>query len=108
MDLAERLADLCEEQGRKQEARELRQECQRAMARIQQTVDVHARERVLRQKTTTTFEGEGLPLEELSSVRDFALRTAEQRATVKKVGRNDPCPCGSGRKFKKCCGGVTS
>ena len=20
-----------------------------------------------------------------------------------KVGRNDPCPCGSGRKFKKCC-----
>jgi uncharacterized protein len=21
-----------------------------------------------------------------------------------KVGRNDPCPCGSGRKFKKCCG----
>ena len=22
----------------------------------------------------------------------------------KKVGRNDPCPCGSGRKFKQCCG----
>jgi preprotein translocase subunit SecA len=21
-----------------------------------------------------------------------------------KVGRNDPCPCGSGRKFKNCCG----
>ena len=21
------------------------------------------------------------------------------------VGRNDPCPCGSGRKYKKCCGG---
>jgi SWIM/SEC-C metal-binding protein len=20
------------------------------------------------------------------------------------VGRNDPCPCGSGRKFKRCCG----
>lgn len=20
------------------------------------------------------------------------------------VGRNDPCPCGSGRKYKKCCG----
>lgn len=20
------------------------------------------------------------------------------------VGRNDPCPCGSGKKFKKCCG----
>ncbi|WP_277183329.1 UPF0149 family protein [Caballeronia sp. BR00000012568055] len=24
-----------------------------------------------------------------------------------KVGRNDPCPCGSGRKFKQCCGSGT-
>lgn len=24
--------------------------------------------------------------------------------TVNKVGRNDPCPCGSGKKYKKCCG----
>lgn len=24
--------------------------------------------------------------------------------TTSKIGRNDPCPCGSGRKFKKCCG----
>lgn len=22
---------------------------------------------------------------------------------MKKVGRNDPCPCGSGKKYKKCC-----
>jgi SWIM/SEC-C metal-binding protein len=22
----------------------------------------------------------------------------------KKTGRNDPCPCGSGKKYKKCCG----
>src|SRR5271168_3741869 len=25
-------------------------------------------------------------------------------ASTKKVGRNDPCPCGSGKKYKKCCG----
>ncbi len=25
-------------------------------------------------------------------------------ASTAKVGRNDPCPCGSGKKFKKCCG----
>lgn len=25
-------------------------------------------------------------------------------AVSKKVGRNDPCPCGSGKKYKKCCG----
>ena len=33
---------------------------------------------------------------------------AEQQATVrregKKIGRNEPCPCGSGKKYKKCCG----
>jgi preprotein translocase subunit SecA len=27
----------------------------------------------------------------------------EQRKVETKVGRNDPCPCGSGKKFKKCC-----
>lgn len=27
-----------------------------------------------------------------------------QQAAVKKAGRNDPCPCGSGKKYKKCCG----
>jgi uncharacterized protein len=26
------------------------------------------------------------------------------RRFASKVGRNDPCPCGSGKKFKKCCG----
>lgn len=26
------------------------------------------------------------------------------RNTTKKVGRNDPCPCGSGKKYKNCCG----
>ncbi len=32
--------------------------------------------------------------------------TVEKKPVVKgaKVGRNDPCPCGSGKKYKKCCG----
>jgi preprotein translocase subunit SecA len=29
---------------------------------------------------------------------------APARRDAPKVGRNDPCPCGSGRKYKKCCG----
>ena len=29
---------------------------------------------------------------------------SQTRKTGKKVGRNDPCPCGSGLKYKKCCG----
>ncbi|MFH0786810.1 MAG: preprotein translocase subunit SecA [Pseudomonadota bacterium] len=29
---------------------------------------------------------------------------APQKREGKKVGRNDPCPCGSGKKYKRCCG----
>jgi len=32
------------------------------------------------------------------------LHPLEPVQAAPKVGRNDPCPCGSGRKFKKCCG----
>jgi uncharacterized protein YecA (UPF0149 family) len=28
----------------------------------------------------------------------------KQAISAKKAGRNDPCPCGSGKKYKKCCG----
>jgi len=31
-------------------------------------------------------------------------RAAAGAASTIKVGRNDPCPCGSGKKYKKCCG----
>ena len=27
-----------------------------------------------------------------------------KKGKVKKVSRNDPCPCGSGKKYKRCCG----
>ncbi|MBI4543839.1 MAG: SEC-C domain-containing protein [Gemmatimonadetes bacterium] len=43
----------------------------------------------LRQLQTNRGEGGALP----------RPVTAEE-----KVGRNDPCPCGSGKKYKKCCG----
>ena len=31
----------------------------------------------------------------------------DSRRSTTKIGRNDPCPCGSGKKYKKCCGGAT-
>ncbi|MCI0480557.1 MAG: SEC-C domain-containing protein, partial [Candidatus Dadabacteria bacterium] len=37
--------------------------------------------------------GEGPPARPVPVQRDMP-----------KVGRNDPCPCGSGKKYKKCCG----
>ena len=39
--------------------------------------------------------------------RKELFREQKNSGTVvkdKKVGRNDPCPCGSGKKYKKCCG----
>jgi uncharacterized protein YecA (UPF0149 family) len=43
--------------------------------------------------------------------RDVVLTHGTAGAPVKqakkesgRVGRNDPCPCGSGKKYKKCCG----
>ncbi|MCP5368805.1 MAG: YchJ family protein [Hyphomicrobiales bacterium] len=35
---------------------------------------------------------------------DCVLNPKGPTRRVDKVGRNDPCPCGSGKKFKKCCG----
>ena len=36
-----------------------------------------------------------------------SAHTSSQRGNVAKVGRNEPCPCGSGKKYKKCCSGAT-
>ena len=36
--------------------------------------------------------------------RDESLSQAPQRREAQKIYPNDPCPCGSGKKFKQCCG----
>lgn len=45
-----------------------------------------------------------LPSEELRFSLLKEIAEAVDAAKPKKVGRNDPCPCGSGKKYKKCCG----
>ena len=47
------------------------------------------------------FQG-GAPTATAVPERDRKQETV--RRTDAKVGRNDPCPCGSGKKYKKCCG----
>ena len=42
------------------------------------------------------------------SRQERGTRAESGRTPRRKVGRNDPCPCGSGRKYKKCCGGGRS
>ena len=43
-------------------------------------------------------------LKEIKEGADTIQVERENTATVAKVGRNDPCPCGSGKKYKKCHG----
>jgi preprotein translocase subunit SecA len=65
--------------------------------------------------TTTSAFGGGAPAadasgKKASDVVSEAAQAVEARAKAKpvrtgpKVGRNDPCPCGSGKKYKQCCG----
>ncbi|MCM1066385.1 MAG: SEC-C metal-binding domain-containing protein [Muribaculaceae bacterium] len=52
-------------------------------------------------KTTFSFR---LPsMEKIDFVDAPQLEAVPKKATPK-VGRNEPCPCGSGKKYKKCCG----
>jgi len=38
---------------------------------------------------------------------DLGVPAPESRRSTPKIGRNDPCPCGAGKKYKRCCGGAT-
>ena len=35
---------------------------------------------------------------------EILLNPIKPKIAEKKLGRNEPCPCGSGKKYKKCCG----
>ncbi len=44
------------------------------------------------------------PLKPLPRPANPPLASAQTYVAPPKVGRNDPCSCGSGKKYKKCCG----
>jgi len=70
------------------------------------------------EKAESVYQVSSLIHEQLSGYDHLARDMADQQAAaapqkiaqirrdVPKVGRNDPCPCGSGKKYKKCCGKV--
>ena len=43
----------------------------------------------------------------VTAVRTGALLGGAAAAAVPRVGRNDPCPCGSGKKYKQCHGALS-
>src|SRR5213592_2302892 len=68
-------------------------------------------QKTVHQETTAfggaTSGGESAPPNKGSEMVSEAMAANEKAKPVRsgpKVGRNDPCPCGSGKKFKHCCG----
>jgi len=49
-----------------------------------------------------TIELEPDKPEDITSL-EILLNPIKTKIAEKKVGRNEPCPCGSGKKYKKCC-----
>lgn len=47
--------------------------------------------------------GPSMLIEEHDSLGGEILRARAEEAIGARVGRNDPCPCGSGKKYKRCC-----
>jgi len=44
------------------------------------------------------------PMAKVAAASPASNTKQQAKASGQKVGRNDPCPCGSGKKYKKCCG----
>jgi len=49
-------------------------------------------------------KAKGLPPQLHTHITSFEPPVDIPQQTKKKIGRNEPCPCGSGKKYKKCCG----
>jgi preprotein translocase subunit SecA len=66
--------------------------------------------RETKHESTSTFGGEakpgqGKPSDVVSEAVDqLSKEKPKPKKAGPKVGRNDPCPCGSGKKYKQCCG----
>ena len=106
-DLLERLGDLrCDT------------EAEPVSGAVRHSIEVSPSGRAAKLRTSVCFGETGLPLEQLSGALDTLRAShrvsrgdaADQGPTRPlhsengKIGRNAPCPCGSGKKYKKCCG----
>ena len=71
-----------------------------------------ARRKMPSQRLRTVHENAvnlGFSAAEESDIQKASRERSQKLQPVKveqKIGRNDPCPCGSGKKYKKCCGAV--
>jgi preprotein translocase subunit SecA len=96
---------------------EYKQEAYSLFADLMETVKDDICNGVFRVHTAATYRGmfpvqqqrtEHAQFEQFGGLEAGAEEGLAQSVTIRrheaKVGRNDPCPCGSGQKYKKCCG----
>ena len=71
-------------------------------------MNARKREENLQRTTSIKITGQGFEEETLKDLDGNAPRKSGGITTVvntePEVGRNEPCPCGSGKKYKNCCG----
>jgi len=73
--------------------------------------EIYASEQLKRMETLRAESGD-LIIDAVYDIRDYfkdtqgAAQSVPEERAEPKTGRNDPCPCGSGKKYKKCCGGL--
>ncbi len=82
---------------------QIREDTMRMILSIMPRPQTEIKREAVAKATSEGFAGgESKPVRS-GSASQSGVVSADGR-TVKKVGRNDPCPCGSGKKYKKCCG----
>ncbi len=103
-EILDRLADLYRETGRAAEARALRAETQQ-LPRPPAASPVQAGEGSIPSRQSSRAGDRAVPWEGAKRFEPL-FRGEPPKAPARKaiIGRNDPCPCGSGKKFKRCCG----
>ncbi len=93
--------------------KERREEEDRVAARLKMLEDYGRHSRKRKRKDAEPFAGLSKEQPSPPQEDDWSSEEATKevhttetpyRRTQPKVGRNDPCPCGSGKKYKKCCG----
>ncbi|MBE3092144.1 MAG: preprotein translocase subunit SecA [Chloroflexi bacterium] len=82
--------------------KELIEEIKFDTVRLLYNVRIVTREEQEKQKTVRENEVTNIVTSGPLEAGSIALQT--KPVTAKKIGRNDPCLCGSGKKYKKCCG----
>ena len=70
--------------------------------KMMQTIDQNITLMLARSEIRQNIERKEVSKKQITNDSDDSLKKTPKKST--KVGRNDLCPCGSGRKYKQCCG----